>query len=826
MSDELRIDCSESGGIRRTGPFSPSLPLSVRKQVALLKNMDSPSADDGGMSSGASTPTRKRLPMVLRKNDKGETFLHIYARRGDTTETLKIIQQGANLNEQDNAGWTPLHEACGNNQYATAELLISHGANVNLSSTGTGDTPLHDACAVKNPQLIDLLLRKGADRNIRNRKGALAIELLSEDDVEALKIFETVMATSSSSSSSSSSSTSSVISTNSDRDDEEIEDEDTGTPVPACRSSALISSEQPKDEEEMGSSSPEGKDATFTLTTSRRGVSTRPRRAVREKAPIRQTRKTRGSRAAGPTRRGAPRNASKRGAAGGYYAADESAPQRTNISDSAVVVASLSTTNTAVSSSAPISARFLGKKFDEMTTDDPSKKGKDVYEFRDDEDEEMPLVRFDTPSTSSSSAIQNPLKRKFEESDESRKVPPIRISLKEIVQKEKLAEIEDQKREENPIVEEEKAEVAENETVEMEEKIEDVPTTSAAVPAPVEETSSGYGTRKNRGRPYKKQALATKPEDKRVTRSKVRQAPEETQEEVQRSVRNRLSSVRISTSSAPAPGPKPATATVLTEGVKASHIMSPKSSVDLKSPPFSPASSTKPRFKQVVKHIYQGNPERTYFTLKHYTLKKYQYEQQKRNSVPERPIIMKEREYLSYLEANDIRFWKFILADKPEPRIMPEDCPEEMKELWKTIDEEQYKLLNEWRIEKIRMKITIQRRNVETRDDRWRHEHGDYTVRPTLLTPLLRSYDAGMLEKAERDREVPTAAEMEKWTEERVEQVRLRQFCVARVMYNKHKTLWEMDSKRFRIHKSFYKKRLDEFVPNLVELVTPLDPDL
>ena len=61
-----------------------------------------------------------------------------------------LLTLGANPNAQDNAEWSPLHEACNRGNLGVVRLLHKHGADINLKGFGR-DTPLHDAA--RNGQL-------------------------------------------------------------------------------------------------------------------------------------------------------------------------------------------------------------------------------------------------------------------------------------------------------------------------------------------------------------------------------------------------------------------------------------------------------------------------------------------------------------------------------------------------------------------------------------------------------------------------------------------------------------------------------------------------
>jgi ankyrin repeat protein len=60
---------------------------------------------------------------------------------------------------------TALHRVCQNKDLAMAELLLQHGAEVNVLIPGKG-TSMHVACEKKDEKLLKLLLRYGADVDI------------------------------------------------------------------------------------------------------------------------------------------------------------------------------------------------------------------------------------------------------------------------------------------------------------------------------------------------------------------------------------------------------------------------------------------------------------------------------------------------------------------------------------------------------------------------------------------------------------------------------------------------------------------------------------
>ncbi|PHZ12613.1 ankyrin, partial [Rhizopus microsporus ATCC 52813] len=79
-----------------------------------------------------------------------------------------LLDLGADPNEKDYAGWTPLHEAALRGQIDVIKLLIKHGADVNARGGEELDTPLHDATENNHCDVVELLLENGANPFAKN----------------------------------------------------------------------------------------------------------------------------------------------------------------------------------------------------------------------------------------------------------------------------------------------------------------------------------------------------------------------------------------------------------------------------------------------------------------------------------------------------------------------------------------------------------------------------------------------------------------------------------------------------------------------------------
>ena len=71
---------------------------------------------------------------------------------------------------RDNKGWTPLHDAVSENDFATVEVLLKGGADAN-AKTNLGATPLYYAVSKNASATVEVLLKAGADANAKDSDG-------------------------------------------------------------------------------------------------------------------------------------------------------------------------------------------------------------------------------------------------------------------------------------------------------------------------------------------------------------------------------------------------------------------------------------------------------------------------------------------------------------------------------------------------------------------------------------------------------------------------------------------------------------------------------
>jgi len=112
--------------------------------------------------------------------------LHEFSRRNILESVQEIIKADKKLlNAESSNGYTALHYAslCGSNDVVS--FLLKEKALVDCS-THTGDTPLHLATWKDHTDTVKLLLQTSPNKNIKNKEGKFASDLIHSDGMRAV----------------------------------------------------------------------------------------------------------------------------------------------------------------------------------------------------------------------------------------------------------------------------------------------------------------------------------------------------------------------------------------------------------------------------------------------------------------------------------------------------------------------------------------------------------------------------------------------------------------------------------------------------------------
>ena len=116
-------------------------------------------------------------------DSRGRTMLHITCFNGDFNKILILLDHKANVNSVDRKQRTPLMCALLQpklqNYTKIIRLLFDRRADVNIQDN-RGFSPMHLACLNGHKELIVMLLQKKALVNVKDRKGKFAIEYSKE----------------------------------------------------------------------------------------------------------------------------------------------------------------------------------------------------------------------------------------------------------------------------------------------------------------------------------------------------------------------------------------------------------------------------------------------------------------------------------------------------------------------------------------------------------------------------------------------------------------------------------------------------------------------
>lgn len=154
----------------------------------------------------------KKPELVNTLSRAGRTPLHEAANGGHIDAVKALLANGANVEAKRTSGFTPLHDAIVKKQRDVAELLIAHGAKIHgemsaayvdkqtvqlLIDLGAdvnqrdkrGMSPLDEAALHGNTDVLQLLLNHGADVNASSEYGSTPLHYTGDrGEAEAAKL--------------------------------------------------------------------------------------------------------------------------------------------------------------------------------------------------------------------------------------------------------------------------------------------------------------------------------------------------------------------------------------------------------------------------------------------------------------------------------------------------------------------------------------------------------------------------------------------------------------------------------------------------------------
>ncbi len=119
------------------------------------------------------------------KNSRELAFnwLMIGISQGDYKKVEQAINNGADVNGNDNYHNTPLTSACYKPNHKIVELLLKNGAKVNMRNDN-GYLPLHFAAGSGNIETIKILIKYGVNLFLKDCDDKLAVDWAIEDDMK------------------------------------------------------------------------------------------------------------------------------------------------------------------------------------------------------------------------------------------------------------------------------------------------------------------------------------------------------------------------------------------------------------------------------------------------------------------------------------------------------------------------------------------------------------------------------------------------------------------------------------------------------------------
>lgn len=122
---------------------------------------------------------------VEQQDESGFTALHYACEKGNVAAVKMLLACGANVQADAGIGWTPLHEAVWENKQSVVKLLIKASALIDVKDED-GNTPLHLAAMKGLLSSTIMLLNAGCDIDATNHLGDTPLHLASVNQHEVI----------------------------------------------------------------------------------------------------------------------------------------------------------------------------------------------------------------------------------------------------------------------------------------------------------------------------------------------------------------------------------------------------------------------------------------------------------------------------------------------------------------------------------------------------------------------------------------------------------------------------------------------------------------
>ncbi|KAK7861640.1 hypothetical protein R5R35_006560 [Gryllus longicercus] len=165
-----QASCAPSNPVDRFPPAqAPSLPAIASSSKPSLN------VEDSASTSAAGLPAQPIQSFPSTSRDSPTSLLEA-VRKADLSAVHSFVSSGGNVNAQDTFGNTPLHVAANNGSTNIANVLLAHGAALDLCGQ-QGRTALHYAAANGFSQMVARLLAARATVDPRDAQGFTPLAL-------------------------------------------------------------------------------------------------------------------------------------------------------------------------------------------------------------------------------------------------------------------------------------------------------------------------------------------------------------------------------------------------------------------------------------------------------------------------------------------------------------------------------------------------------------------------------------------------------------------------------------------------------------------------